>query len=599
MGVVTGTFQYPNGSAVANGLYQWKLSSDAVDISTACIAPSLIVGSLDTNGNLTSTFLFNDVLSTTGGANTCYQLTVKAKGGAQVWNECYQLTGTAANLNTIPPSGAGGCTGTPITVTATSTAGAGSAALYRGWIYGQQNISLNVARGYNNQLIGFPYTNPIGVANPTATTAVGSPIYATPRGTLCTATALTLTASKLTIVANNSFKYNESVFLTAFTGAGTTVNGQVVSVTGPGSTSFTTALGLTAFTVTGQLGLCYPVDNIGGVLSAVHGWTVASNVLTLTATSAGTVPFYGTPMIMEKFPSGSLNGQMATVTYGGFGYQYQGGFTSSNDSASETGTLFADGALINVPLIGWSIASNVLYYDLLTEPGSLLSLGSITAEGLVHGSYLNGVSVNMTLTGGATTLANYTGATGGAVETGEGYPNLPYSSYVLGTGTEFFTSPNIATLTARVALMNTGSGRFWVGYGDATRFPVFNNFIESYYLSNIMATDTANFSYVGFRYSPTNASDANWKCVVNSAGTQTTVDSGVAADTKVHSFYIAPNTASASIVFSIDSAAVATISTNLPSSSLPMTDVIWVDNQNAVASYAAMMAQYVVWTTAV
>lgn len=105
MGVCTGTFQFPNGSPVANGLYQFKLSQEAIESPTACIAPTLISGYLDNNGNLTATFLFNDVLITSTGTTTTYQLTIKANVGGQVWNENYYLTGTAANLNIIPPSG--------------------------------------------------------------------------------------------------------------------------------------------------------------------------------------------------------------------------------------------------------------------------------------------------------------------------------------------------------------------------------------------------------------------------------------------------------------------------------------------------------------
>lgn len=118
MGVATGTFQYPNGSPVASGLYQWKLSSDAIEFSgtSACIVPPVVRGNLDSSGNLTTTFAFNDVLSTTAGAVTTYQLTVKDIGGGQVWNENYYLTGTAANLNLIAP---GGSAPPFVTVTAT------------------------------------------------------------------------------------------------------------------------------------------------------------------------------------------------------------------------------------------------------------------------------------------------------------------------------------------------------------------------------------------------------------------------------------------------------------------------------------------------
>ena len=105
MGVVTGTFQYANGSPVATGLYQFKLSQDAVELSVACVAPSIIRGNLDSSGNLTATFLFNDALSTAAGATTNYQLTVKDSKGGQVWDEYYYLTGTAVNLNAYPPNG--------------------------------------------------------------------------------------------------------------------------------------------------------------------------------------------------------------------------------------------------------------------------------------------------------------------------------------------------------------------------------------------------------------------------------------------------------------------------------------------------------------
>jgi hypothetical protein len=103
--VVTGTFIYPNGSPVASGLYQWQLSSDAVEISTVAMVPMVIPGTLDANGNMIQQLVFNDQLQTAFGASTTYQLTVKDSGGRQVWNGTYYLTGTAANLNLIPPQG--------------------------------------------------------------------------------------------------------------------------------------------------------------------------------------------------------------------------------------------------------------------------------------------------------------------------------------------------------------------------------------------------------------------------------------------------------------------------------------------------------------
>jgi hypothetical protein len=115
MGVATGTFVLPNGAPVANGAYQWKLSGDAIQFAIpTCDAPRLFGGNLDANGNMTATFAFNDALSTTAGLTTSYQLTIKDSGGGQVWCENYYLTGTAANLNLIPPGGSGPG---PVTVT--------------------------------------------------------------------------------------------------------------------------------------------------------------------------------------------------------------------------------------------------------------------------------------------------------------------------------------------------------------------------------------------------------------------------------------------------------------------------------------------------
>jgi hypothetical protein len=153
VGIVTGTFALPNGTAVGNGAYQWKLSGDAIQyVIPRCDAPRLFSGSLDTNGNMTATFDFNDVLSTNTGLTTYYQLTIKDSGGGQVWNEFYYLTGTTANLNLIPPLGNPPGT-VPLTVTAISGAGSlnGNGAFFFGpglfdlhLVYGNQGTGVGL-----------------------------------------------------------------------------------------------------------------------------------------------------------------------------------------------------------------------------------------------------------------------------------------------------------------------------------------------------------------------------------------------------------------------------------------------------------------------
>lgn len=106
MGVVSGVFQNPDGTPVNSGRYQWKLSSDAICVSTpSCNVPTLISGLLDSTGSMSAAFIFNDDLITNSGAVTNYQLTIKDLGGAQIWNEVYYLTGTAADLTLLPPAG--------------------------------------------------------------------------------------------------------------------------------------------------------------------------------------------------------------------------------------------------------------------------------------------------------------------------------------------------------------------------------------------------------------------------------------------------------------------------------------------------------------
>jgi hypothetical protein len=104
-GVCTGTFQYPTGTPVANGPWQFSLTAAGLNVSVACTVPTLIGGRLDANGNLSTSFVFNDRLETVLGYKTNYQLTVKDLTGRQVWNETYYFTGTAANLTTYPPAG--------------------------------------------------------------------------------------------------------------------------------------------------------------------------------------------------------------------------------------------------------------------------------------------------------------------------------------------------------------------------------------------------------------------------------------------------------------------------------------------------------------
>jgi hypothetical protein len=186
MGVVTGTFALPNGTAVGNGAYQWKLSGDAIQyVIPRCDAPRLFSGSLDTNGNMTATFDFNDVLSTNTGLTTYYQLTIKDSGGGQVWNEFYYLTGTSANLNLIPPLGNPPGT-VPLTVTAvTTTSGGGVLGKWPGNWVGCIDVSGVASVPGSN--IGIALAATGSTNTPGAATAANGPYWRTQSNSIVTA----------------------------------------------------------------------------------------------------------------------------------------------------------------------------------------------------------------------------------------------------------------------------------------------------------------------------------------------------------------------------------------------------------------------------
>jgi hypothetical protein len=117
--------------------------------------------------------------------------------------------------------------------------------------------------------------------------------------------------------------------------------------------------------------------------------------------------------------------------------------------------------------------------------------------------------------------------------------------------------------SVRLSLGETTNSRFWIGLGDWTSSGGTGNNGTAIFGTTAYAADSPNKSTIGFRYS--SGTDTNWQAVVATAGgSQTTVDTGVAADTAVHLFEIAPNAAGTSLFFLIDRTVVATISTNIP-----------------------------------
>lgn len=102
--VVTGQFQYPNGTPAASATLQLQLSQDATVTSTSQIAPTLLYIVLDSEGNIPAETVVwaNDELTPSG---TYYIASVKAPNFGFVYGpENWPIAGTSPiNVNLIPP----------------------------------------------------------------------------------------------------------------------------------------------------------------------------------------------------------------------------------------------------------------------------------------------------------------------------------------------------------------------------------------------------------------------------------------------------------------------------------------------------------------
>lgn len=101
---ITGTWQFPDGSAVANGTLYLQLTQDANVVSTGQIAPRIVQIALDATGSIpAATVVFaNDELTPSG---TLYQVAVTQQGGGRVYGpELYSITGVSPiSLNSFVP----------------------------------------------------------------------------------------------------------------------------------------------------------------------------------------------------------------------------------------------------------------------------------------------------------------------------------------------------------------------------------------------------------------------------------------------------------------------------------------------------------------
>lgn len=145
-------------------------------------------------------------------------------------------------------------------------------------------------------------------------------------------------------------------------------------------------------------------------------------------------------------------------------------------------------------------------------------------------------------------------------------------------------------ITAKLAIGSLSNARYFIGLGTWNTGSGLGNNSLTTFGSAGWAADSPNKTFIGFRYSST--TDTTYKAVTITAGTgQTTVDTGVTADTNVHVFEVFNNATNTSFQFAIDGTVRATITTNIPpvlSSSDALGTLFYTgDNKNTATSISA------------
>ena len=548
--------------------------------------PGLYTVVVSVNG-MVQTYYPDQDLGLGGGSGTTLLLEVNgAPNGSQTL-----LNLTGAGNTTVTDTG----TGTVIISSTGGGGGSGNSPTFHGWsgtITGPTGSApAQLASGTSQILPSFPY-NPttINQVSPTSTNPIAQLLYAAPSGTNASITAWSITSNvaTFTYTSTSSIQPKETVYLSGF-GTSTFFNGQLVTVVTASPTSFTAHVTHANGSAT-ENGAALPLDQNGGG-GAFTTYSYASGVFQLNGSLASNTEL-GTALAIES-TGGSLDGTTGNIVTYVADALLNVSYTSANDSAYEIGYLYQNGTFIQ-EITGWEIVSNVLTF--YCSNSSVPTSGVITVEGLVHGSYINGASLTYSSSSTSGFVLGTTTVSGsGSGSTGTSRAYLPYSSSILcsAQSQHTFALGSLSNWSCRAQVPVTGTGRFWLGFGNALSISQ----SSSTYQGNVLATDSPAFSTVGFRYSPTNAGDTTWKCICNNAGAQTAVDSGKVVDTNFHIFLI--TVSSGSVTFSIDGTVVATITTNLPSTSLALGDFLWCDNQNAASNYVTLLATDENWNTTV
>lgn len=138
-----------------------------------------------------------------------------------------------------------------------------------------------------------------------------------------------------------------------------------------------------------------------------------------------------------------------------------------------------------------------------------------------------------------------------------------------GTAQRNYTLGILAVIQLKAVLTTVSSSaiRFWYLANDHA-----NN------LEGLLVSNNPAVNGVGFRFAPA-AGDVNFQAYACTDGTHfTIVDTGIVADTAAHTFEVKNSAGGAIMLYFIDGVQVATISTNVPATSVLLGSTISVDN---------------------
>ena len=244
------------------------------------------------------------------------------------------------------------------------------------------------------------------------------------------------------------------------------------------------------------------------------------------------------------------------------------------------------GIAVTNPSAGNVLITNTAPFVSGGFPGQWLGQTAAVAPGGTIAGY--GIGLDMAWTNG-TGIPHFATATQGqysSVQTTSAVNSFGLSDQYAGSGGGLgITLGILGQWFTKMVTAGLTFSRYWIGICDqgVNTFPT------------VMNSDTPACNFVGFRFS--SDVDTNYMAVCQTDGThQTLVDTGVVASaTAVHIFKIIPTVSGTQVTFYIDGVLVATISTNVPSTSVAMGNLICGDDINNVGGSNLQINWYYTW----